>query len=453
MNLLVTNTRNAQAYGVIRSLRPHANKIVATMYGPNRFVARLSHAANSRDVDKRYFVPSPVEDWRRGIIQKNNTDREEAYIQEILRICEQEAIDVIFPSWEPVVYVFSKNKKRFQEKGIVLPIPNYNDLLGAMDKYDVIQKAGQIGFPCPKTFLFKDDAELENIERQLKYPIIIKPRNSSGSRGLSLVRDRTELLERISIAGRSQNTILMQEYVPGSQLKRFTSIWIVLDKNYKLIGSSLHRKLRTIFRDSASQGGAWESFTDDELIDAAAKLCQALRLNGPINIQTKLDPRDGLQKLIEVNPRIGYNFWIPLALGLDTPMLALNVARGEEFGAIEPVKGRTVFISPIQDTWAFMAYMVELFAAKVLGYHPIDAENSPPPLAEMLNSYRKSYTASRRVFDPYFSDFFRDPLVSLTWWAAFGFFNLQQKLPRFPSCFRRKRGQEVPHESFRHQHP
>jgi hypothetical protein len=63
MNLLVTNTRNAQAYGVIRSLRPHAKKIIATMYGPNRFVARLSPAANSRYVDKRYFVPSPVEDW------------------------------------------------------------------------------------------------------------------------------------------------------------------------------------------------------------------------------------------------------------------------------------------------------------------------------------------------------------------------------------------------------
>jgi len=94
MNLLVTNTRNGQAYGVIRSLRPHANKIVATMYGPNRFVARLSHAANSRYVDKCYFVPPAVEDWRTGNIQRQNTDREEVYIQEILRICEQEAIDV-----------------------------------------------------------------------------------------------------------------------------------------------------------------------------------------------------------------------------------------------------------------------------------------------------------------------------------------------------------------------
>src|SRR5215831_11807973 len=65
--------------------------------------------------------------------------------------------------------------------------------------------------------------------------------------------------------------------------------------------------------------------------------------------------------------------------------------------------------------------VVELFAAKVLGHHPIDAENSLPPLAEVLNSYRESYAAPRKVFDPYFSDLFRDPLVSLSWWAAFGF--------------------------------
>jgi hypothetical protein len=41
VNLLVTNTRNGQAYAIIRALRPYARKIVVTMYGKNRFVARL----------------------------------------------------------------------------------------------------------------------------------------------------------------------------------------------------------------------------------------------------------------------------------------------------------------------------------------------------------------------------------------------------------------------------
>ena len=72
MNLLATNTRNAQAYAIIRALRTHAEKIVVTMYGKNRLSARLSHGANSRRVDKRYYVPSPVEDWRAGNIGREN---------------------------------------------------------------------------------------------------------------------------------------------------------------------------------------------------------------------------------------------------------------------------------------------------------------------------------------------------------------------------------------------
>ena len=194
MNLLVTNTRNAQAYGVIHSLRPYANKIVATRYGPNRFVARLSHAANSRYVDKRYFVPSPVEDWRNGRIQRENTEREEEYIQAILRICEQEAIDVIFPSWEPKVYVFSKNKERFKERNIVLPIPDYEALICAMDKYELIKKPRKIGFPCPKTLaVCRTKSQLEAIERQLEYPAIVKPRIPQGPEACFLVRNRQEL--------------------------------------------------------------------------------------------------------------------------------------------------------------------------------------------------------------------------------------------------------------------
>ena len=119
MNLLVTNTRNSQAYSVIRALRPYAKKIVVTMFGQNRLAARLSHAANSCLVDKRYYVPSPAEDWRAGKIQRENTENEELYIQAVLKICEKENIDTIFPSFDPQVYVFSKNKERFEKLGIL----------------------------------------------------------------------------------------------------------------------------------------------------------------------------------------------------------------------------------------------------------------------------------------------------------------------------------------------
>ena len=153
MNLLVTNTRNAQAYAIIRALRPHAQKIVATMEGEKRLAARLSHAANSRLVDKRCYTPSPAKDWRAGRIQRENTESEEAYIRVVLRICEQEKIDTIFPSFDPQVYVFSKNKERFESIGVLIPVPDYETVVTPLDKYRTIQAAQEVGFPCPKTYL------------------------------------------------------------------------------------------------------------------------------------------------------------------------------------------------------------------------------------------------------------------------------------------------------------
>jgi hypothetical protein len=60
----------------------------------------------------------------------------------------------------------------------------------------------------------------------------------------------------------------------------------------------------------------------------------------------------------------------------------------------------------------------------------VPSEITFPSLSELLKSYRETHRAPKKVFDPFFADFFRDPLVSLTWWAAFGAFNLRGKLNR-----------------------
>ena len=142
LNLLVTNTRYPQAYDIIRSLRPHANKIVAETYGRNFLAARSTHAANSRLVDKWCRVPSPVADWKAGNIQEFNTEREEAYVQAVLAICAREDINTIYPSSDPHVYVFSKNKERFAERGILIPVPDLPLLIVLLDKLRCVVLSG-----------------------------------------------------------------------------------------------------------------------------------------------------------------------------------------------------------------------------------------------------------------------------------------------------------------------
>ena len=88
MRLLVTNTHALQAYAITRCLRPHAERVVATLSGtrPLGFWPP-DHAAYTCLVDKRYRVPDPEADWLAGRIQAENTALESRFIARIQEIC------------------------------------------------------------------------------------------------------------------------------------------------------------------------------------------------------------------------------------------------------------------------------------------------------------------------------------------------------------------------------
>jgi biotin carboxylase len=421
MNLLVTNTRNAQAYAIIRALRPHADKIVTTMYGKNRLAARLSHAANSRMVDKRYYVPSPVEDWRAGVIQKANTQREEAYIQTVLKICEQEQIDTIFPSFDPHVYVFSKNKERFERLGIVIPVPDYETVITPLDKYRTILAAREVGFPCPKTYLPESEECLARIAEEIGFPLVIKPRLSAGSRGMEIATGLGELFEKYRLARQNHGLPMIQEFIPG---KLNQNIYLTLDQSGELKSvfcPRTHHAFLRLYRNTAAAG---ESCAPLPVVAEAAKLARKLNWWGGVTIQTKIDQRDGEFKLMEINPRLGTHLWYRTELGINEPWICLNIARGREVDAIKNYPKGTMLLEPVEEAIGVMVGLLDLliykFRTRLLGKSPIDPSNTPASLKAVLQSYRECYfNGKKKVFNPYFRYFSQDPLVSILWWLAY----------------------------------
>jgi len=76
MRLLVPNARNCQAYEVIRSLRPLAERIVTLAERRKPLEQYLAHAAFAPEVDR--WVPAgwPVADLERGHHPAGNTPAE-----------------------------------------------------------------------------------------------------------------------------------------------------------------------------------------------------------------------------------------------------------------------------------------------------------------------------------------------------------------------------------------
>jgi biotin carboxylase len=418
MRLLVTNTRTAQAYAVVRALRHYADVIIATTYGPRPLgIWPTCHAAYSRFVDRRYPVPDPERDWHEGRIQPENTEREQAFINAIVDICDREKIDTIFPTNDDRIYIFSKNRKVFSERGIVVPVPGYDTVLKPLDKYRTIQCAEEAGFPCPRTYLPESDADVMRIARELDPPWVIKLRFTTGGRGLAIVDQMPELLETTQAVRRHHGMPILQEYIPGRGKQSF---YLVLDRDGQARSVFTPKVVRELGRVTRNKTAACVTSTPHPLAEQAVHTLRSMGWWGGATIQTKLDKRDGQLKLIEVNPRLGMTLWFRTELGINEPLLCLQIASGNPITANTDYPLGCILLQPIEDIVSLPFELLDLVVYRLRtaawGRQAIDPSNQPMTLRERLASYRDQYLGyTSRIYSPYFHYMFADPLPTVIW--------------------------------------
>ena len=415
MNLLVTNTRNIQAYSIIRALRPAARKIVATISGKNPASKWMCHAAYSRYVERRYRVPQVADDWRKGNIRPHNTPGEARYMDRILDICAREAIDTIFPSSDAEVYVFSKNRQRLAERGILVPVPGYDKMLVPIDKYRTYLLAREAGFPCPETHLLDRAEDLARVADKTGPPWVIRPRFTVAGIGMEIVADYPRLAAHAAAIGHRYGVPMIQEFIPGKQRQSF---FLCLDKKGTLIEALCPQCWRISHRTHVNTPAGYRSETQHPWLAAATSMLNALGWWGPAAVQTKIDARDGLPKLTEINPRLGMRLWYRTELGINSPLITLKIARGEPLAPLSGVPRGTYMLDPIDDVLNIGIDLLDrsifLWRTEIMKTKPLDPFNIPPPVKDILKSYLKGYTAKEdRIYNPHFRHFFEDPLPSL----------------------------------------
>jgi len=420
MNLLVTNSHAPQAYDIVRALRPYADKIIVTLEGDNRLKARLSPAANSRLIDQRYYTPAPIRDWLAGNVQAENTAGEEAYIQRLLQICDIEKITAIYPSWDPHVYVLSKNLSRFRNVGVAIPIPDYQVVLNAVDKYRTVQLAGEVGVPCPRSYLYDDNLELDSVVESEGFPLVIKPRFTSGGRGMAIVKNFSELKLHLAKISEAHKNPLIQEYVPGGDV---SSVQFVLDRNGEA-RFVFHKKRVRKLRLTARFCTVSESAMIEPYVTNLIELLRRVGWWGACGIETILDPRDGMHKFMEINPRYPPQIWNRMELGINEPLMCLKIAQGEPVEAIKDYPPGVLFVSPMDDIQLLALEMIDRlaynFRTRVQRNQPLDSFSAPPSFPKLIRNYLQTYTGGqRKILDPYFKYFYKDPLVSTLWWLQF----------------------------------
>ena len=415
MNLLITNTQEDQAYLILLCLKDEANKIVVTVCGDSLFKRWSGISQWSRHVSKRYRVPESYADWKAGLIQPDNTPAEEVYIQRIEEICAAEDIDTIFPSYDPEVYIFAKNKARLASQGIVAVVPDYEALTRILDKSLTLEAAEKVGFPIPRTAVPADLAALAIARKGFEGPWVLKPRCNAHGGHIKLVENSAQLEKTFSDLNQLQERPMLQDYIPEATKRNY---YVVVDRDSEIVSLFSPQVFRTRRTGVGTHCAAVVSSADVPCMNEVRALLRELGIWGGMTIQTVVDERDGKPKLMEINPRFGHNLWYRTVLGVNEPMMFLRIAQGQDPGDTPKFREGVILLDPVWDLLHLLGQSID----QTMGFirvkfmrvgKPIDPLVKDP-IPQLLRDYKAEYFSKRdRALSPLNRGFFSDPFPPL----------------------------------------
>lgn len=226
----------------------------------------------------------------------------------------------------------------------VFPMSDAGTLATLNDKWEFYKLCEGAGVPVPKSLSLSSKVEfdLDAVHRELGFPIIVKPVDSYGQRGITVLRDRAQAAGWQQSSEDPGQAVIVQEYIEGRDwaisvfaqdgvIKHWVS-WVCpsqLDSSY-----GIGRFLATEFSPR------------DDLFDMTQKIVAATHFSGVANFDARYDDQACLMKMLECNPRFFNRMSAARLSGLDF------VRPGLPIGGTQPVTLGNVSYYPWQELFS-----------------------------------------------------------------------------------------------------
>jgi predicted ATP-grasp superfamily ATP-dependent carboligase len=305
-NVLVTDGHFRKSLAVVRSL---GRKGIPVTVGERTF---LNTSFFSKYCSRRLIYPSPQ--------QSPNQ-----FIEFVLEEIKTKRYDCVFPMEEGTLLLLAKYHSQISEYAYLL-IPDLKKIEFVRDKGNLMRFAEAHGIPTPKTFY-----ALPNPSPSIFIPAVIKPRISSGSFGIAYVKREEDLIPSYQNVHERYPFPLIQEWIPdGGGVFGLSALF---DEASNVKAAFVHKKLR-MYPVQGGPSTLAEGVEHPQIMEMGLSLLKSLNWVGVGMVEFKVDPRDGVPKLMEVNPRFWGSLQLAIVSGVDFPFLMLKMARKECF---EPV--------------------------------------------------------------------------------------------------------------------
>ena len=247
------------------------------------------------------------------------------FIENLLYLIKLFNFDCIIPLEESTIDILYQNQKEI-ENYTKLALPSKDSYNIANDKWEAIKIVKSLNIPVPDSYLANKDVDINILSKKHSFPLIIKPRKSSGSRGLRKVENAEDFIKHFSSIKEKYGIPIIQDCLP--QKGQGLGVACLVENGNTKVSFS-YKRLRE-YPVSGGPGTLNES-TDDITIKAYAEnLMKELKWTGVAMIEFKIDERDNSPKFMEINPRFWGSLQLSILSGINFPYLLYLQTMGKD---------------------------------------------------------------------------------------------------------------------------
>ena len=240
---------------------------------------------------------------------------------------------VLMPTNDDWVLALARHRGRL-EAHYRYPFAAYDVVQRALSKTELYRTCEALGVEVPQTWYLDEGRSPEQVATEVDYPCVLKPDDSRGFYGafrakVFVVNTPAAFVERCAAAAAYGLTLVAQRFV-GTEPGGFWSVASYLSPDGALRGVFTGRKLEQWppdFGTSCLADARW----DPQIADAGVRVLQALGYHGISEIEFVRDAATGRLLLLDVNTRAWKWVGLPVAAGVDLPLLAYRDAVGDGF--------------------------------------------------------------------------------------------------------------------------
>jgi predicted ATP-grasp superfamily ATP-dependent carboligase len=268
----------------------------------------------SRYSSAHFLYPSPFKD-------------PDGFMRTIIEQVGRLGVRVLIPVFEET-FLIAKHKADLASR-VSMVIPDYGQILAAHNKRDWEPMAQALDIPVPSSY--SPDELRGGGARDIRYPVLIKPKQGGGAWGIEEAPTAgalEEMLARETHSGKPWERFFVQEKIAGH-----THCVAMLFNQAQLRATVGYRQLR----DYPAKGGQATlriSVRHEQAEESFRRLLEQMHWHGPCQADFMVDEQTGVAYLIDINPRLWGSLTQAIASGVDFPHLIYRIARD---GDVEPV--------------------------------------------------------------------------------------------------------------------